>query len=123
MKCDRTEIARTEATPVVSNRKLNLLYRRNTARFFVNRVICPLIRQRIHPVHLLLSERWHRRILNKHTVAVTLFYELSSDVILLVLLNTAGNRIFFFALADIFKGRTFRPSERGIPRVNRIASA
>ena len=45
MKCNRTKIARTEAATVVSDRKLDLLNRRNTARFFINRVICPLIRQ------------------------------------------------------------------------------
>ena len=51
---------------------------------------------------------------------MTLFYELSSDVILLVLLNTAGNGIFFFALTDIFKGRTFRTAERSIVHITGI---
>ena len=41
-------------------------------------------------------------------------------MILLVLLNTAGNRIFFFALADIFKGRTFSSVKRSIVNITGI---
>ena len=77
--------------------------------------------QSINTVQLLGSQRRHRRILNKHFLAVLLFYKLSSDVILLVLLNPAGNGVFFFAGTNIFKGWAFCAVKRCLIRVANIA--
>ena len=107
MKSYRTEVTCSEAASIVSYRKFDLFNRRNSTHFFIAGVICPLIRKRVDPIHLLLSERRHRRILHKHFVAVTLLNQLSPYMILLVLLDSAGNGIFFFAVANILKGRTF----------------
>lgn len=64
------------------------------AKRLIGGMIGALIGQRIHAIQFLLSERIHRRILHKHLIAVPLLEQLATDMILLILLDAAGNRIF-----------------------------
>ena len=75
-------------------------------------MIISLIRQGVHPIEFFLSQRRHGLILNQHLIAVSLLYQLSSYMILLVLLYAAGDGIFLLALDNVFIARTLRARKR-----------
>ena len=102
-----TEIASAEATAVVSNGKQHLVKSRHAALFCINRVKITHIGKTVNFVKLLTGKSRRGRILHKHKLAVALNNALSADMVLLILLFTAGSGIFAFAFANLFKRRTF----------------
>ena len=103
--------------------KFHLRNPRDTSKRLVRRVIGALIGQRIHAIQLLLGERIHRRILHKHSAAVPLLKQLSPDMILLILLDAAGNCIFLFGLQYIFVGGALLPIKRRFMHIDGVAGA
>ena len=92
----------------MSNRELHFLNGGNAAHRFINRVIRPLIGKFVHLVQLFRCQRCHGRILNQYLIPMPLDHPFSPDLILLILLLAAGNRILPFGLAHLLKAGTFR---------------
>ena len=57
-------------------------------------------------------ERRHWWVLHKHFVTVALPKHFTADMVLLVLFNAAGNRVFPFGFQYIFIRRAFRAVRR-----------
>ena len=77
MECKGAEVTGTEATAVVSKRKLNLGYSGNAARRIVIGMKISCIRKCVNRVKLLPLKGWHRRILHKHFITVILDHSLA----------------------------------------------
>ena len=128
MVCERAEIAGAEAAAVMNYGEFYLFYSRNAAERLIRRMIVSHKRQRINLVHLLGCKWGHRRILYQYHIAVTLNNGYSSYGVVLLLLNSAGNRILPFPLRAVFpyclKGRTLLDMLRLIfGGFNRIAGS
>ena len=116
----RTEITITETTSVMSYGKLNFLYARNSAALFVARVIRFHIRQLVCLVKFALGKASLRRILYKHHISVTLYHSFTVNLVLLVILLTAGFCICFLILADYLEAVALHRTERSILRLGKI---
>ena len=112
MECKRAKIAAAETSAIVRYGKLHFLKSRHTAQSIIRRMPRTHIRQRIHFIHFLCSQRQSGGILYEHHFAVLLLYKFPSHVILLILLNARSDRIFFFVIANIIIRRTFRTDIR-----------
>ena len=75
----RAEVAGSEATAVVGDRKFDLFDSRHTAELVVALGIRAHIGQRIDIIKLFGSERRHRRVLNEDVFAVALDKRFSAD--------------------------------------------
>ena len=102
---ERAEVAAAEAAAVVDDRELNLLNRRHAAHRLIHRVIGAHIRQTVGEVHLLGGQRECGRILYEQAAAVLLNDRLAADMIVLVVLDFDGLRIFALVRQHLLQRR------------------
>ena len=103
MKSDRAEIAVTKAAAVVSDREAHLLDTRNAAERLIGRVYSTGIGEGINVVKLLGGETVGRGSLYQHHLAVTLYYGLSVDLVLPVILYFYSLCVLCLAVAHLLE--------------------
>ncbi len=117
----RTEVAEAEAPTVMRDGKLDLLYRRNAALLFVHRVVHTHVRELVGVVELRLGNTALGRVLHQHFITMALYYRPAIDLVLLVILLTAGLGIGFLVRADYLEAVALDCADRSILRLGKIA--
>ena len=74
-------------------------------------------------VKLFSCKAKRRRILHKHHLSMTLNYRFAVNLVLLVILLSASFCIQLFIISDLFKGRTFRRTDRRVYRFCQVAGS
>ena len=121
MQRNGAEVTEAETAAVVGDRELDFLYRRHSSLFLVHRVICPHIRELVGAVKLGLGKASLWRVLYQHHISVALNYRPSVNLVLLVVLLTAGFCIGFLVVADKLEAVTLDSAYRGIYRLGEPA--
>ena len=103
MQCDGTKAASAKASSVSSYAESHFFDRRNTALFFIHRMICPFKIHIIQIIQLISFKRWLRRILNYINIIIVFFCQCTSiDMITVFMLHHKTVAISLFTALYFF---------------------